>query len=139
MDTRFILNPNHLGEELRDQVFVRHNKRDLGGFNSFVLLPEFIELSSNDKNFIDVADIFVRIHPTNGDRAALLSKGSFSKKEYIEALACVRADAHVYGNDETLVAWYWEGGKGMLFFAHGGKAVINTDSRRESGWQWVSW
>lgn len=139
MDIDFILNPNHVGEELRDQLFVRHNKRDLGGYNSFVLLPEFTELSSNDDTFIEVADIFVRIHPTNGERANLISKASFSKKEYLESLACVCAEAHVYSNDKTIVAWYWEGGKGMLFFAHGSKAVINTDARRESGWQWVSW
>lgn len=138
MDIGFILNPNHAGEDLRDQVFVRHNKRDLGGYNTFVLQPEFERLSANDKIFEDIVDIFVRVASTPGERASLLSKASFSKYEYVRAMAEVSENIKIYSTDDLIVAWYW-GGEGMLFFAQGDKAIINTDSRKESGWQWVAW
>lgn len=139
MDIDYILNPNHVGEELRDKVFIRHNKRDLGGYNTFVLQPSFVASDASDGFFNNIIDIFVRIQPTRGDRASLLSKASIAKRDYLESLAIVREGISVYSDGNTIVAWYWDGGTGILFFAHGGKAVINLDSRKEFGWQWVSW
>lgn len=138
MDIDYILNPNHIGEELRDQVFIRHNKRDLGGYNTFVLQPEFVSITADDEVFRDIADIFTRVQPTRGDKASLLSKVSFSKNDYVKAMAEIGSSIKIYSDGNTIVAWHWDG-EGMLFFAHGNKAVINIDCRKESGWQWVMW
>lgn len=138
MDIYYIANPNHVGEELRDQVFIRHNKRDLGGYNFFALDPAFVKLESSDDSYNEIVDIFVRIAPSNGSKALLFSKTSMSRTEYAKTFAEVAASIKIYSDDNTVVAWYWDG-EGILFFAHDGKAVINTDCKKESGWQWVMW
>lgn len=139
MDIAYVVNPNHLGEELRDKVFIRNNKRDLGGFNTFALTDDFQPLSSIDPDFNKITDLFVRVFPTTGDKAALLSKSSFSRAEYARNFSEIKNSIKVYTNDEVTVAWFWENGEGFLLFAYGNKAVINLDSRREAGWQWVVW
>lgn len=138
MDIQYVANVNHVGEELRDQVFIRHNKRDLGGFNTFALDQDFIMLDASDASYNKIVDIFVRVAPSQGQKANLHSKSSFSANEYRRALAEVSSGINVYSDGVTTVAWYWDG-VGVLFFARDGKAVINLDCKQEYGWQWVTW
>ena len=137
MDLHACLNPNHFGEVLRDQLFVRHNSKDLGGYTTFALLPEFSKLSVQDPLVTEIADIFVRIAASGGDRANLVSKTKYGKS-YADDLEDTKHAIKVYSTSEYLVAWLWDD-VGTLFFAIDGKAAINIDCKKDYGWQWVKW
>lgn len=103
---RLILNPNLLGETLRDIVFIKHNEDDLGGYSSFDLIKDF------KKEQCPLILDFIR------DKMGLDSSDPLD----------------VYGSESgLLVAWSWES-DGLLCFCYKDQTVLNSDCKKSHGW-----
>jgi hypothetical protein len=112
------IDPNKVGEYLRDESFIKVNKFDYGCYSTFELQPNFKQITGNR-------------------RLRLLGKlmnFDFCCRKISENLfAYVRFD----NNQPLIIAWYWDG-DGTLLFATKSFIIINTDCKKDDCWEQVT-
>lgn len=135
MNIDYVQNPNYLGEEFRDQCFLKLSNGVLGGVDAFALQQRFVKVNSSDPIVSVISDLFVRVTPSQGPNGLLLSKTSFDKREYNNFCNEVSKTLRVFSDGNIVVAW--DSDLKYLLFSYNGRAVLNTDCRKEFGWQWV--
>lgn len=104
-------NPNVFGEAVRDLAFVKENEDDLGCYSTFKL-----------------EEGFIKVNPQSAEGKRILAAFGI----------CFEPDEKpdMWTNGPLTVAWFWDG-DGILIVGDGEKMAINSDCKKDHGWEWV--
>lgn len=109
-------NPNFLGEQLRDEAFVKLREDDYGCYSTFLVHRDYKRIDGSTPDGYDL------IHS-----AAVLMDCSYDD---------IKDNTYLNFETATLMCYYWDG-DGVLMFTTPKYSVMNTDCKKSDRWKYL--